>query len=547
MPLLLVPPLLSCLYPAVRLRRFAVNAFSPAQNPLPTAGSRTVVPLLHPQQHGLPFLLTLELHCGAPAAAVTPPPAVLDRSLYALHYVLAGSGELVRASGGAEQLQAGDSVLMHSGAAACGGGGGGVPADAGHLLDGSPWQLAELVAYMPRHLFEQQQQSKQPAQAEQQLNEREWARMLHSARLQPLLASSSSSGGSGSSATSVDAGGAAAAQLPEEFVGALLAGARETARQLLLQDHDQQSSSSGDSASGSSRPAANGSGNRSSSRGLPLPAALQAAASSLAGWWAEQQQRTCPVTKRTLSELTAFRLPNQTNRLAVQFDPFSRPQVGWDTLHPPVARCKGFAWVQRDNLLGGRQAGCPAGAPERGPLCPQRDPSARPSRGRCTLCSCAMQLPLLVASWPSVQSTPPPPPPGAAPWQVPFISGIEVFERGHRTTPHVHPHAHELFFILAGEGVGFCGEQRFPGTRCPPAAACRGAGGRAAGREGRSKPGVALFGAADSPISVQLRSKHCHAACRACSGRRRRGRVPPRCCSRHRQRRCVPHVLVRTT
>lgn len=51
--------------------------------------------------------------------------------------------------------------------------------------------------------------------------------------------------------------------------------------------------------------------------------------------------------------------------------------------------------------------------------------------------------------------------------QVPFISGIEVFERGHCTDPHVHPHAHELFFILAGSGEGFCGppgpaQQRFP-------------------------------------------------------------------------------------
>ncbi|KAI7845876.1 hypothetical protein COHA_000610 [Chlorella ohadii] len=47
-------------------------------------------------------------------------------------------------------------------------------------------------------------------------------------------------------------------------------------------------------------------------------------------------------------------------------------------------------------------------------------------------------------------------------YQVPFVSGIEVFEPGHRTTPHVHPHAHELFFILAGEGTGFCGSERFP-------------------------------------------------------------------------------------
>lgn len=62
--------------------------------------------------------------------------------------------------------------------------------------------------------------------------------------------------------------------------------------------------------------------------------------------------------------------------------------------------------------------------------------------------------------------------------QVPFISGIEVFEPGHCTTPHVHPHAHELFFILAGEGTGFCGSERFPGERvlaCRPGCAQVGA------------------------------------------------------------------------
>lgn len=286
-----------------------------------------MVPLLHPQQHGLPFLLTLELHGAAPASAVTPPPPTLDRDLYALHYVLAGSGQLVRSSGGAEQLQAGDSVLMHSGAAACRAGGAGATPDAAGLLEGSPWQLAELVAYMPRHLFEQQQQQqqeKQQPQVEQQADEQAWARMLHSARLQPLLAPSSSS-----SSADASSGATAAAELPEQFVGALLAGARDTARQLLLQDHEQQTSSSEGSSSSSTRPAGSRSDKSSgSSQGLPLPAALQAAASSLTGWWAEQQQRTCPVTKRTLSELTAFRLPNQTNRLAVQFDPFSRPQVG---------------------------------------------------------------------------------------------------------------------------------------------------------------------------------------------------------------------------
>ena len=34
--------------------------------------------------------------------------------------------------------------------------------------------------------------------------------------------------------------------------------------------------------------------------------------------------------------------------------------------------------------------------------------------------------------------------------RVPFTFGIEIFERGHKTTPHVHPTSQELFFILAG-------------------------------------------------------------------------------------------------
>ena len=37
-----------------------------------------------------------------------------------------------------------------------------------------------------------------------------------------------------------------------------------------------------------------------------------------------------------------------------------------------------------------------------------------------------------------------------APPQVPFTFGVEIFEPGHRTTPHSHASAHELFFILAG-------------------------------------------------------------------------------------------------
>jgi mannose-6-phosphate isomerase-like protein (cupin superfamily) len=77
------------------------------------------------------------------------------------------------------------------------------------------------------------------------------------------------------------------------------------------------------------------------------------------------------VLKRTLTELTAFQLPNQTNRLALIFDPLAKPAV-------------------------------------------------------------------------------------------PFVFGIEIFEENHKTHPHNHHTAYELFFILSGEGEGFCDDVRFP-------------------------------------------------------------------------------------
>ncbi|GIL75171.1 hypothetical protein Vretimale_7864 [Volvox reticuliferus] len=40
--------------------------------------------------------------------------------------------------------------------------------------------------------------------------------------------------------------------------------------------------------------------------------------------------------------------------------------------------------------------------------------------------------------------------------------GVEVFEPEHRTPLHIHRSAHELFFVLAGEGIAFCNGKRFP-------------------------------------------------------------------------------------
>ncbi len=261
-----------------------------------------MVPLLHPQHHGLPFALTVELH-AAPRqpAAHPPPPAAPNRSLFALHYVLAGSGQLERQRGGsAEPLQAGDAVLMHAGAAAVGAGAASA-ADSTQAGSGlGPYQIAELVAYLPQDLFDQQQTAQQGQQAA-------------GAFTLPLLQPSSSSSSGSSEAEQ---------QLSEELAAALLAGARDTARQAA------DAAGSRSSLAGQQRqPAAADSGSGGPAAGMGMLQLLRSAAGSLADWWAAQQGRECPVTKRTLAELSAFQLPNQTNRLAVQFDPFSRPQV----------------------------------------------------------------------------------------------------------------------------------------------------------------------------------------------------------------------------
>jgi mannose-6-phosphate isomerase-like protein (cupin superfamily) len=45
--------------------------------------------------------------------------------------------------------------------------------------------------------------------------------------------------------------------------------------------------------------------------------------------------------------------------------------------------------------------------------------------------------------------------------QVPFTFGVEIFPAGHRTKPHVHTVAHEMFFIVSGGGEAFCNGNRF--------------------------------------------------------------------------------------
>lgn len=45
---------------------------------------------------------------------------------------------------------------------------------------------------------------------------------------------------------------------------------------------------------------------------------------------------------------------------------------------------------------------------------------------------------------------------------IPFTFGLEIFEPNHRTKPHTHNTAHELFFVLSGEGQAFCNGHHFP-------------------------------------------------------------------------------------
>jgi mannose-6-phosphate isomerase-like protein (cupin superfamily) len=46
--------------------------------------------------------------------------------------------------------------------------------------------------------------------------------------------------------------------------------------------------------------------------------------------------------------------------------------------------------------------------------------------------------------------------------QVPFMVFVEVFEPGGATPWHHHGHAHEMFFVLSGEGKSVCNGEEIP-------------------------------------------------------------------------------------
>jgi mannose-6-phosphate isomerase-like protein (cupin superfamily) len=42
--------------------------------------------------------------------------------------------------------------------------------------------------------------------------------------------------------------------------------------------------------------------------------------------------------------------------------------------------------------------------------------------------------------------------------QVPFVSVVEIFDKGGKTPPNVHSQAHEYFYVISGEGRATVGE-----------------------------------------------------------------------------------------
>ena len=45
--------------------------------------------------------------------------------------------------------------------------------------------------------------------------------------------------------------------------------------------------------------------------------------------------------------------------------------------------------------------------------------------------------------------------------KIPFVSVVEIFEAGGKTPPNVHHQAHEMFYVLSGQGRAHCNGQSY--------------------------------------------------------------------------------------
>jgi mannose-6-phosphate isomerase-like protein (cupin superfamily) len=332
----------------------------------------------------LPFGLSIDLHKHhyhhndktTIATTSNPPP-------YELYFIMSGQGCLLRPDGSLDPLSSGDAVLLTQGAGRC------TapppfppppsPSSCNDDVDIDDWSVASLVVHIPRSLVDavpvstnivdtnndninntsivQQQQQQQQQQHRDEAHRQSAIELVEKAWGNAVRVR----------------------HLPLHVAETILAGANDTAVQaastvhiinreeLDISENKANTNKEGEGAAAAAldylsgilskwlRKMYNNNNNNKGENGRDAPATT-----ILQG-----------VLKRTLTELTAFQLPNQTNRLALIFDPLAKPAV-------------------------------------------------------------------------------------------PFVFGIEIFEENHKTHPHNHPTAYELFFILSGEGEGFCDDVRFP-------------------------------------------------------------------------------------
>ncbi|GAB4820714.1 hypothetical protein N2152v2_007760 [Parachlorella kessleri] len=401
-------------------------------------GSRAVLPLVDPHEHGVPFAVGLELQqgpgeLGSATAAVA---AASSSDILELRYLLAGQGELVHRDGRKEPLGPGSSVLMSYGAAACLADPGASPlpppvcehppcqasATAGLVgcLDlplGHPWSLASLVIYLPRDLLEARHRQRsgagQAQQAQQQhralgvmqpeaalltVLQTEWAGVEPAAVSQPWPACTA------------------------PVVGADVPGTAATAAE----------------------------DGRTAVAVVAAAAAMAKVAAATANGWATTMSGCLDGTglMQQSSQLGALRPP---------------APVGQQVLLPGLAA----ALTNLLASLGGLAAAVAAAAATLSvavALRPQQQQQAQQQQrgwAGCPVLQKALrqlhvfQLPnqsnRLALAFDPV-TTP----------QAPLVFGVEVFERGHRTQPHLHPLGFELFFIISGEGEAFTDTERMP-------------------------------------------------------------------------------------
>lgn len=293
-----------------------------------------MIPLLDPLFDDVPFAMAIELASPDTLPKHNHHHKISKYDMYELRYVLSGQGKLVRKGGSeSETISAGDTVLLSAGTASF---------EADKSTDSEEdaalnWGLASLVAYLPSSLVEVHQQG-QNNQAK-------------NSTAAPNIKGSSQKPGE----KHVDWESALATFWPrhsdpfpksttpqysralsEDAVKSILSGAKSAAHELVLeaasQSEDDASLGMAVSTPGqnhhynSSNILDNTNGHVSSVVSLAEETA-QRLTSLFQSLFAPHEQFRVPTSLKRLPDLIAFRLPNQSNRLALVFDPLAKPEV----------------------------------------------------------------------------------------------------------------------------------------------------------------------------------------------------------------------------